>query len=104
MGRLTATMGNRSARAFILTVSFLAVFVFVCSCILHRFENRAAAVSETEYRLALAGRLVEEGYSDKDAAELVTAASSPESIAVGERMNEFEFIVEDAAPDEQMVL
>ena len=86
MGRLTTTMGNRSARAFILTVSFLAVFVFVCSCILHRFENRAAAVSETEYRLALAGRLVEEGYSDKDAAELVTAASSPESIAVGERI------------------
>ena len=86
MGRLIVTMGNRSVRAFVLTGIFLTAVMFIFSVMVHRYENRAAAEAEAEYRIALAGRLSEAGFSDSEAAELVTAAASPESIKAGGRI------------------
>ena len=86
MGGLTATLCNRSARLFALIGIVLTAAVFIGTAVLHRYENKSAAAAETEYRLALAGRLSEYGLTDAEAAEIVTAAASPESISAGERI------------------
>lgn len=86
MGGLISALGNRTARTFTLFGIFLTAAVLVCTGLLHRYENREAAAAETGYRLAIAGRLAEAGLSDTQIAELITAETTPEHTAAGERI------------------
>lgn len=83
MGGLILTLCNRSARRFVWTCIALAILLFIGSNLLHRYENREAAVAENEYRLSLAGKLSEYGLTDEQAAQIVTAEPTEEALVRG---------------------
>lgn len=86
MGGLILTLANRSARGFVWFCLVLSAMLFVGSSALHRYENRAAAAAEVEYRLNLAGRLSEYGFNDEQAAELIAAPIDRQMIDKGEKL------------------
>lgn len=86
MGELIRTLCNRSARGFMWVCLALTLLTFGAQAALHRYEDRSAAICVNEYRLALAGRLAEEGFTDEQAAKLVTDDNTPEQIQAGERI------------------
>ncbi len=85
MDRLIKTAENRSARLIMLFTAVIAAAVFAGSFFLHRCENRAAAVSEVEYRLGTAGLLRENtDLTDDEIASLLTDEFDDEDIGRGE--------------------
>ncbi len=83
MGGLITTLENRSAGRFVFLGMLVCLTVLICSVLAGNYHNHAAAVSEAEYRIALAGRLSQAGLSDEQAAELVTAPADADSLEAG---------------------
>lgn len=88
MGGAITTLTNRSVQRFAGICLLLTLLLFAGSVILHRAENNAAARKAVEYRLNVAGQLIEMGIGSEQAAAVVTAKSTPQSIAAGEAVLE----------------
>lgn len=84
MGSLITTLENVSARRFLLFGMLMCAAAFFGLMLAGNMENNAAACAETEYRIALAGRLINEGIPEEKAAQLVTAPIDEQSISAGE--------------------
>lgn len=86
MGGMINTLANRAVRRFMWACIVLTVLIFAGSVVLHRVENRSAAQTEVEYRLCIAAQLSEYGFTDEEAAQLVTTPITPEGVAAGDRI------------------
>lgn len=86
MGGYVKTLENLSPRVFLFVCLALLFGIFFGSAALHSYENKKAAVSVNEYKLALAARLSDSGFSDEEAAEMILEKATPDDISAGERI------------------